>query len=89
MTATSRRRRQPEEKLAVSKEIQEKGSVVETCIYKTKEGQWGSHQEVRVRELRRCRSNDQQIRGVLQQRTHSLSNRVHDAKRDVSEMESA
>ncbi|MBX8636612.1 MAG: transposase [Thermoplasmata archaeon] len=31
MTATSRRRWQPEEKLAIIKEIQEKGAVVETC----------------------------------------------------------
>lgn len=31
MTARTRRRWQPEEKLAVIKEIQEKGSVVETC----------------------------------------------------------
>ena len=31
MTARTRRRWQPEEKLAVIKEVQEKGSVVETC----------------------------------------------------------
>ena len=31
MTVRTRRRWQPEEKLAVIKEIQEKGSVVETC----------------------------------------------------------
>ena len=31
MTARTRRRWQPEEKLAVIKEVQEKGTVVETC----------------------------------------------------------